>query len=303
MNQDITTKKTIKICVALFSTCFIFFNASVLKAQVTGAVTPDADSTDTDTTTDTTTDTNTPQVTIGVPDTIGATPEEESSSSGGGGGGGALAGLLLVGAVVAIASNKKKAPSIQKTLVYDKDVSGRQIVLLNMTSLPSSTLNNNDWKKSLPEMSMQLGSYTNEVQPYSFMNIRVNKMLASNISLSGDIGSRMFQRNADSFGAWQRLSMSLNARDVFAKRDTLSFIANYAQGDNSSYIDDLRIQDDQLQSHESVFLEKNTRFKLAYSKPLVENQQLRFQLSKNDSISKANDAQHYLAQFAWQLSF
>lgn len=315
MKQTIAQKKSTKFATIFISAFFLVLNSTVLKAQVTDAVTP-PDTTDTtdmaeeidETETDDTNDTT--PTSIAVP--IRPDPNEQENTGGSSGGGsGAIVGLLAIGAVVVLVSSKKKTPAIQKTFVYDKDIDNGQTVLMDLSQKPASLVVDSDsktWKQTLPTLSLQIGSHSYKKQTYSFTNLRLKKIVNANISLSSDIGARFLQRESSAFGVGQWFTMSVNVNNVFKEKDKLSFIANNTLDDNTfSQFDDgltrkVQFQGYRFQDYRSLFLDKKTRFELAYTKPLVENQHIRFQLSKNDSTVLLDSKQHYRILFSWQRS-
>lgn len=328
MNYQILQKKINTAIVLLVSICFLFFSSANLYAQQddgsggddttdsqggggetdgdeaggdstdgegdidgTDGDSIDSEGADGDGTTDGTdgiTDTNTQPV--------------AQASSGGGSSGGALLGLVAVGAVVAVMASRNKTtlsgPTIQKTFTYDKDVTGREVFIMNFSE--AETIDT--VKSNLPNWSMQIGSDSYKKQPYSFINMRLTKNLNEKVSVASNWGAHFYSQADKELAAWQWLSLNMQANNVFSKKDRLSFIASYTKGDSTSKSRQSFNQADVFTNNEYLFLDENTRFKLDYSKSLVENQRLGFQLSKNDAPLNPFVYQAYRAQVVWQRS-
>ena len=299
MYQKIVSKKPIKLSVLIVSACFVLLNTSALRAQVT--MMPDSSMSDTmtDMMPDADATESTATGSAGVPDPVTNPVEEEPTESGGGGGGGAIIGLLAVGAVVAIASSQKKKPTIQKTFAYEKDVSGADIFLMDFSSKSPFSQQQN-WKRRLPELSMQFGS-SSYAEPNSFMNFRLEKQFNSKVSLSSNLGIRSSQRKNNDFKSWQWLNIDIQAKDIFTLSDHLLLSANYTEGDDVNSSTSVLLHGNQFDQYKTFFLDRNTRFQLAYSKSVGENQRLGFQLSKDGTSDRSDE--HYRVQLVWQNAF
>ena len=315
MKNTLRTKLTI-IAVSL---CMGLLNSHSVYAMEATDTTTNTDSTadtstGTDSTTDTTgetTDTSTDGSVVDLlENTDSEQPAEENSDSGGGGSsGGAIIGVVAIAAVVAVvlSKNKKKKPQIQKTLISDKIAKqGTEFIELSGTAAFAEQ----NKQKGLPQLSLQYGSYEQALsnnQPYSFINARLSQSIGSSLSLDTDVGTRLFYNDhsthlANDFGSAQWVSLSLKAKQIFSKNDRFEFLAKYTVGDDFQRHQSLLLDGSALQNYASIFSNENTQFELAYSRTLGQNQRLKFQLQKVDSLDVANNSD-YQAVMAWRRAF
>ncbi len=316
------TLKT-KLTVIAVSLCLGVFNShSMYAMETTDTMTTTDSTTDTSTDTNATTDT-TNSGTTGTETTADGSvvdllentdseqpPAEESSDGGGGSSsGGAILGVVAIAAIVAVvlSTNKKKKPQIQKTLVSDKIANqGTEFIELSGTS----DFIDQNWQKGVPQLSLQYGSYEqalNNGLPYSFINARLTKSVGTSFNLYADVGTRLFYNgNAaygeNDFGSAQWLSFSLQTKDVISTNDRIEFLAKYTVGDKFQRHQSLLLDGSSLQNYTGIFSNENTQFELAYSRALGQNQRLKLQLQKVNSLDAVNDSD-YQAVMAWRHAF
>lgn len=293
-----------KLLIAAVSICFILFNIAHAQVTMDGSTTTDTTTDTTDTSTDNSTDTDTSTV-VDLIEGTGSEPttepepvEDEDTGSGGGGGGGvAIVALVAVGAVAvyALSRTNKKKPKIQKTLLSDQ-VSGVGSTLIDVRN-QSHFIE----KGIKPTLSFQYGSYQaiNELsQPYSFFNVRYHKSIGSALNLNANAGTRFFTNTGNTFTDSQWLTLGLFSKDVFNAGDRLELTAKYATGDIDENSDSILSQGVVLQDYDTLFSDQNSRFELAYSRVLGQNQRLRFLVQKLNSSSE-----DYAAKLAWRYAF